>query len=45
MSIPSRSWRVRSPFFLIGGLAVLFGAIAYGAVGLAFRRRLPLMRA
>ncbi len=27
------------------GLAVLFGMIAYGAVGLAFRRRLPLMRA
>jgi putative peptidoglycan lipid II flippase len=27
------------------GLAVLFGVIAYGAVGLAFRRRLPLMRA
>jgi putative peptidoglycan lipid II flippase len=26
------------------GLAVLFGVIAYGAVGLAFRRRLPLMR-
>jgi putative peptidoglycan lipid II flippase len=27
------------------GLAVLFGVIAYGAVALAFRRRLPLMRA
>jgi putative peptidoglycan lipid II flippase len=27
------------------GLAVLFGVVAYGAVGLAFRRRLPLMRA
>jgi putative peptidoglycan lipid II flippase len=27
------------------GLAVIFGLIAYGAVGLAFRRRLPLMRA
>ena len=26
MSIPSRSWRARSPYFLIGGLAVLFGA-------------------
>jgi hypothetical protein len=27
------------------GLAVLFGAAAYGAVGLAFRKRLPLSRA
>jgi len=27
------------------GLAVIFGLVAYGAVGLAFRRRLPLMRA
>ena len=27
------------------GLAVIFGLIAYGTVGLAFRRRLPLMRA
>jgi hypothetical protein len=26
MSLSSRSWRVRSPYFLIGGLAVLFGA-------------------
>src|SRR5580693_5638002 len=26
MSIPSRSWRARSPYFLIGGLAVLLGA-------------------
>jgi hypothetical protein len=26
------------------GLAVLFGIVVYGAVGLAFRRRLPLMR-
>ncbi len=27
------------------GFAVIFGLIGYGAVGLAFRRRLPLMRA
>ena len=27
------------------GLAVIFGLIAYGTVGLAFRRRLPFMRA
>ena len=28
MSVSSRSWRARSPYFLIGGLALLLGAAA-----------------